>query len=258
MSPVDHFLMAFFVGFFALCFCWMAVKPLFARRGYARKALDAAVRYSGTRRGREAPLAVLHDPRAASSRRRVFIDAGPLNLRRRLQLTPQEALEFADLLGKEFHRTATTGADHMVMAAAVVLVLVAGDAIVEGNFAGQSALGQQFERAIDSGVADVGVFFLYQPVELVGGEMIAGFKKAAQNGVALSSLLQTDALQVAVENVLGFADHLARDGGLIIDALLQHGEGTAGQDTIRLLENEIHFQHDNAVSRRLEYNQVSS
>jgi hypothetical protein len=29
---------------------------------------------------------------------------------------------------------------------------------------------------------------------------------------------------MAVEDALGFADHLARDGGLIINALLQHEE----------------------------------
>jgi hypothetical protein len=45
---------------------------------------------------------------------------------------------------------------------------------------------------------------------------------------------------MAVENILGFADHLPRDGGLIIDALLQHG--LASQDITGEIENEIHFQ----------------
>jgi hypothetical protein len=52
--------------------------------------------------------------------------------------------------------------------------------------------------------------------------MVAGFEKAAKDGVALSRLFQPDALQMAMKNVLGFADHLAGDGGLIIDTLLQH------------------------------------
>jgi hypothetical protein len=38
--------------------------------------------------------------------------------------------EATDFLGKEFHRAAALGADHVVMAAAIVLVLVAGDAVV--------------------------------------------------------------------------------------------------------------------------------
>ena len=133
-------------------------------------------------------------------------------------------LELADLLGKEFDRTATVGADHVVMAATVVLVLVAGDAVVEGNFAGQAAFGEQLESAVDGGVADAGVFFLDKAMKLIGGKMVAGFEKRAQNGVALGGLLQANAFEMAVQDVLGFADHLAGDGGLIIDAFLQHGE----------------------------------
>ena len=75
------------------------------------------------------------------------------------------------------------------MAATVVLVLVARDAVVKGNFAGQSALGQQLERAVDRGVADAGVFFLNQAVQFVSGEMVAGFQKCAQDGIALLRLL---------------------------------------------------------------------
>ena len=48
-------------------------------------------------------------------------------------------LQAADFGRKELHRAATLGADHVVVAAAVVLVFVAGNAIVEGDFAGQSA-----------------------------------------------------------------------------------------------------------------------
>ena len=125
------------------------------------------------------------------------------------------------------------GADHVVMAAAVVLVLVAGDAVVKGDFAGQAALGQQLQRAVDGGVADAGVFFLHQAVKFVGGKMVAGFEEGAQDGVALRRLLQADALQMPVKDLLGFADHLAGDGGLIIDALLQHGAWNSSQNIIR-------------------------
>src|SRR5271166_4793046 len=99
-------------------------------------------------------------------------------------------LQLVHFAGKELHRTAAFGADHVVMAAPVVLMLVAGDAVVKGNFAGQSALGQQFERAVDSGVADAGVFLLYEAVQFVGGEVIAGFEEGTQNGIALCRLLE--------------------------------------------------------------------
>ena len=75
------------------------------------------------------------------------------------------------------------------MAAAIVLVLVAGDAIVEGDFAGQAAFGQQFQRAVDGGVADAGIFFLDETVQFLGREVIAGFQKSAQDGVPLLGLL---------------------------------------------------------------------
>jgi len=35
-------------------------------------------------------------------------------------------------------------------------------------------------------------------------------------------LFQANAFEVLVKNALGLANHLARDGRLIIDALLQH------------------------------------
>ena len=133
-------------------------------------------------------------------------------------------LEFADFLGEEFDGTPATGADHVVMAAPVVLVFVTRNAVVEGDLAGQAALGQQLQRAVDGSKPDASVFFLDQAVKFVGGKMIAGLDKSAQDGIALCRLFQPDALQVAMKDLLGFADHLARDGGLIIDALLKHGE----------------------------------
>jgi hypothetical protein len=140
-------------------------------------------------------------------------------------------LELADFRGEELDGTATISANHVVVAAAVVLVLVAGNTVVEGDFAGQAALCQQLQRAVDGGVADARIFFLHQAVEFFGREMVAGFEEGVKNGVTLRRLFQADGPQVAVKDFLGFADHLAGDGGLIIDSLLQH-DGTS-QDTIQ-------------------------
>src|SRR5258708_34788504 len=107
------------------------------------------------------------------------------------------------------------------MAAPIVLVLVSGDTVVEGDFTGQSALGEQLEGAVNGGVADAGIFFLHEAMKFVGGEVVAGFEKRPQDGVALRRLLEANSLEVAVENVLSFAHHLARDGRLIINALLE-------------------------------------
>ena len=130
--------------------------------------------------------------------------------------------DFPDFGREEFHRRSALGAHHVVMAAAVVLVFVAGNAVVEGDFAGESALGEEFQSAINSGVADAGVFFLDETVKFVGGEVVTGFEEGAEDGVALRGLLESDIFEVAMKDVLRLADHLPRDGGLIIDALLQY------------------------------------
>src|SRR5580704_6126204 len=87
-------------------------------------------------------------PRGSALLAAIFADA--INLkgvagRRVVVSAPDFLLQLIHFVGKEFHRTAAFGANHVVMAAAVVLMLVAGDAIVEGDFAGESALGQQLE-----------------------------------------------------------------------------------------------------------------
>lgn len=143
----------------------------------------------------------------------------------------------------------------MMVAATVVLMFVAGDAVVEGDFTGQATLGKKFQRAVDSGVTDAGVFFLDQAVKFVRGEMVASFEKSAQDGVALAGLLETDLLQVPVKNVLGLAHHLAREGRLIIDAFLEHGVMEESEYHPGILKMKFIF---NIMARgpvRLEYNQ---
>jgi hypothetical protein len=156
-------------------------------------------------------------------------------------LKPDLTLELADFLGEKFNRVAALGAHHVVMAAPVVLVLVTGDAVVEGHFAGQATLGQQFQRAVDGGVANAGVFFLNQAMEFVGRKVIAGIEKGPQDGIALRRLLQSDPLKVAMKDFLRFAHHLAREGGLIIDASLQHGGGTESSIPSGILKMKFIF-----------------
>src|SRR5580698_4213979 len=110
-----------------------------------------------------------------------------------------------------------------MVTAPVVLVLEAGNAVVEGDFAGQSALRQQLQRAIDGCKADARVFLLHQPVQFVGGKMIAGLEEGLQNGVTLCGLFEAYLFEVLMQDLLRFADHLTRDAGLVVNALLQHG-----------------------------------
>jgi hypothetical protein len=129
-------------------------------------------------------------------------------------------LDFSDLGREKFDRGAAFRAHHVVMAAAVVLVLEARNAVMKGNFAGESTIVQQLQRPVDGGKSNAGIFFLDQAVQFVGGEMFAGFEKRAQNRAALPGLLQAYAAKMLQENGLGLADALARDAGLIVDSLL--------------------------------------
>jgi hypothetical protein len=110
-----------------------------------------------------------------------------------------------------------------MVAAPVVLVLEAGNTVMERDFAGQPTLRQQLERAVDRGEADASIFLLNQPVQFVGGKVIAGLKKRLQNRVALRRMFETHSFEMLKQYLLRLADHLARDTGLIVNALLQHG-----------------------------------
>jgi hypothetical protein len=129
-------------------------------------------------------------------------------------------LDFSYLGREKFHRGAAFGAHHVVMAAAVVLVLEARNAVMKSDFTGQSTTGQQLQRPVDGGKSDACVFLLDQSVQFVGGEMLASFEKRAQDRVALPGLLQAYAAEMLQKNSLGFADALARDAGLIVNSLL--------------------------------------
>ena len=135
---------------------------------------------------------------------------------------PDLLFELAHFRRKEFNGTAAGCAHHVMMAAAVVLVLITSDSVVKSNLAGQAAFGQQLEGAIHGRISDARVLFLHQAVEFVGGKMIAGIEEGAQDGIALSGLLQAHSLEVAMKNFFGLANHLTGKAGLIVNAFLQH------------------------------------
>src|SRR6516162_2023424 len=74
-------------------------------------------------------------------------------------------------------------ANHVMVVAAVVLVLVAGDAVIESNFACQAAVGEKLERAVDGSEADTLVFFAHETKKLVRREVFAGVEESSQDGV---------------------------------------------------------------------------
>lgn len=108
----------------------------------------------------------------------------------------------------------------MVVAAPIVLMLVTRDAVVESDFAGKAASGEEFQSAINGRDADLRVRLFYQAVQFIDGQMLVSFKKCPQDGAALPGLLQADPLQMPVEDFLSLADVLPRDGQMIVNSLL--------------------------------------
>jgi hypothetical protein len=120
--------------------------------------------------------------------------------------------DLSNLLGKKFDRRAALGTYHVVMAAPVVLVFIARDAIMESNLARQTAAGEKFQRAIHGGESNSRIIFLDQPVQFIDGEVLARFEEGSEYGAALAGLLQSDTFQVLVEDSFRFADVFPRDG----------------------------------------------
>jgi len=139
-----------------------------------------------------------------------------------MMLAADFLFDLSDFLGEKLDRRTAFGADHVVMIAAVVLMLVAGDAVVEGDLAGQSASGEKFQSSVDGGETDARIGLLDQAMQFVDGEVFAGFEERSENGVALSSLFEADATKMLQKNSFCFAHIFARDRRLIVDTLLQH------------------------------------
>ena len=131
-------------------------------------------------------------------------------------------LELVEFGRKEFDRAATLRTHHMIVTATVVLMFVAGYAIVKGDFAGESTLGEELESALDGGKSDFGVLLSHLAIEFVGGKVVALLKEGLEDNVALAGQLEANALQMLVKDVRRFAQHFARNRGLIINSLRQH------------------------------------
>lgn len=138
-------------------------------------------------------------------------------------LTANLLLKSINFGRKEFDRTATLRADHMVMAAPVVLVLITRDAIVEGYFTREPTFGEQLESPIHRSESNARVFLLHKAVQFIRREVLARFQKGSQNRVPLRRLFQSHSLEMAMEDGLRLEYHLARDAGLIVNSFLQHG-----------------------------------
>ena len=112
--------------------------------------------------------------------------------------------QLCPLQRKELHGASAIGADHVVVASAIVLMFVSRDTVVKGDFACQATFREQLQRAVHSGKPDLRVALLHQAVQLVGRKVLARFQERPQDGVSLRGVLQPHLLQVSIEKMLRF------------------------------------------------------
>ena len=124
--------------------------------------------------------------------------------------------------GEELDGDATVSAYHMMMAAPVKLVFIAGHTVMKSYFTGQTAFGQQFQGTVDRSEANFGIFLPCETEKFISRKMIAGLKKGAQDGIALLGMLQANALKMPVKDLLGFAHVLTRRRSMVVNPSLQH------------------------------------
>ncbi len=73
---------------------------------------------------------------------------------------------------------------------------VAGHPIVKTTFLGEFGLDEKFQGAIDRRVADPGVVLANQLIEILTGQVPAGFEKRFEDDLALFRLLEAVGLKV--------------------------------------------------------------
>jgi hypothetical protein len=110
----------------------------------------------------------------------------------------------------------------VVMAATVVLVLIPRNAVVKGDFAGESAFSEQLKRSINRRHADAWIALAHELVELLDREVLVSFEKGKKNSIALLGPFQADAFQMLLKAILRLPQPFLRDRDRIIDAFLQH------------------------------------
>jgi hypothetical protein len=103
------------------------------------------------------------------------------------------------------------------MRAAIVLMFVARYSIVKGQLGCESTFGEELERAVDRRETDLRILLLYEPVKLIGGEMIANFEESLEDGVALLGMFEAHSFQMRMEYLLRFSQHFLRHRRLIVD-----------------------------------------
>jgi hypothetical protein len=124
----------------------------------------------------------------------LFAEAVKLKLVRLYQETVGArnlVLKFLDGFVLKLFDAAATGADQMVVVFSLAQMFIAGLAVTEVNFIGDSRIRKELEGAVNRGVADAGVLGPKLQVKLFYAHVLLGRKEEVEDEVPLASGLES-------------------------------------------------------------------
>src|SRR5919106_5913161 len=99
----------------------------------------------------------------------------------------------------------------MIVVLVLIVMFVVGTAVAKSDFTSEPCFGKEFKGAIDGGLADRGIFFLDEPVQVFAGEVVFGLQEDVEYDFALSGTLKPLLLDMAMEYFLFFGHILTRN-----------------------------------------------
>src|SRR4029079_14568758 len=116
--------------------------------------------------------------------------------RQKCEVVCHLVLHGLDLGRKEFAHTPAVRADYVVMMFMIEMMLVIGLVVAEAAFASEAGLGQEFQCAIDRGLADIGVETFHEVIEVLTRQMFFCPEKCLEDQVSLRRPAQPCPLEV--------------------------------------------------------------
>src|SRR6266568_8862756 len=117
-------------------------------------------------------------------------------------------LNSLELGGIKFDDLAALRANHVSVMLVFIVMFVMSAAVPESHFASQSRIGKQPQRSIDGRLADGGIFFADQAMEIVSRQVAFRAQEDFENKIALRGTLQAFLLNMLQENFLLFSHRL--------------------------------------------------
>jgi hypothetical protein len=106
----------------------------------------------------------------------------------------------------------------MMVRSAIQAVFITRDPVLKIDLDSEPAVSEQLQRAIDSCVPDIGIFHPHKPMEIIGAEVLAGFKENLDDQISPGTLLQALLAKVTAQNPFSDLKQILGSCGFVINA----------------------------------------